>query len=137
MRTCHLPTPLGGVGLWPARPRVDFGEIGTDPAWECGLGVKIGCAWSFVENGQTVDGDMRLEVRVPWQFTREEPSSNQCDLRSLVSHEIGHLLGLGHVDPMDEDAAQVMSEGLPPGFRGPRRLGRSDIRGVRLLYPLQ
>ncbi|XP_051117354.1 metalloendoproteinase 1-MMP-like [Andrographis paniculata] len=50
------------------------------------------------------------------------------DLQTVVLHEIGHLLGLGH----SQDSSAIMYPSLAPGQV--KSLGIDDVRGVLALY---
>jgi len=57
-------------------------------------------------------------------------SANVTDVESVVLHELGHVLGLDHID----DTAQVMHPVIPVG--SPQRsLGPGERAAMRLLYP--
>ena len=53
------------------------------------------------------------------------------DLDSLLTHEAGHLLGLGHT----QDRAATMFPGYTRGSTGLRSLGYDDVSGLCAIYP--
>jgi len=71
-------------------------------------------------NAETIAGDMHLDLDEPWKLGAD------VDLFSVVLHELGHALGLGHND----DPASVMY----PYYRRLQNLSAADIREIRRLY---
>ena len=57
------------------------------------------------------------------------PSENYLRLRNVLTHEVGHALGLGHVESHDSDA--LMEPQLHLSFDGPQL---DDIRGIHWMY---
>ncbi|CAA0817548.1 Matrixin family protein [Striga hermonthica] len=77
------------------------------------------------------DGRLHLDADEIWttDLRKEPPSEYVVDLESVATHEIGHLLGLGHSS--DKDA--VMFPFLVQGTRKVE-LGEDDVVGIQTLY---
>ncbi|KNA23775.1 hypothetical protein SOVF_021490 [Spinacia oleracea] len=72
------------------------------------------------------DGRSHYDANDIWS---DNPGQYQIDLNSVVLHEIGHLLGLGH----SADINAVMHSGINYGERR-RVLQEDDIQGIQALY---
>ena len=105
---------------------------------------------SYVESsGEIVDADMELNA---WDgvgssppgfyFTCVDPPAGACgapgqngciamDVQNVVTHEAGHVLGLGH-SPV---AGATMQATAPPGETTKRTLAQDDVDGVCAIYP--
>jgi hypothetical protein len=81
--------------------------------------------------GLIVDTDILLNG-VNYVFsTKNEPSAH--DIQNIVTHEVGHFVGLGHeVDPKDIDATMFASASL--GETKKRDLATSDLEGLYAAY---
>jgi Cys-rich repeat protein len=77
---------------------------------------------------QYTDADIVFRTTKPWSIN---PSSQQLDLRGTATHEIGHLLGLGHSSVL----AATMYAKTGTGASPRRFLDGDDIRGLCFLYP--
>lgn len=71
-------------------------------------------------NAETIAGDMHLDLDEPWNIGAD------IDLFSVVLHELGHALGLGHND----DPGSVMY----PYYRRHTGLSAADKTEIRRLY---
>lgn len=80
-----------------------------------------------VETGRIVDADIYVdEVAHGWR-----PGEGfRYDLQSSLTHEVGHLLGLGHSSTREA----TMYPSLGPYTRAKRTLDDDDIEGLRFLY---
>jgi len=71
-------------------------------------------------NNETIAGDLHLDLDEPWRIDAD------VDLYSVVLHELGHALGLGHSD----NPSAVMY----PYYRRVSGLDSSDVTAIRTLY---
>jgi hypothetical protein len=83
-----------------------------------------------VNVGELYDTDIELNA-VAEPLSVGEPKANEVDLDSLLTHEMGHALGLGH----SLDVGATMLAGYTTGSIAPRSLGSDDVAGVCQLYP--
>jgi hypothetical protein len=81
------------------------------------------------DTGEIWDADIELNA-ADEPLSIGEPVTG-ADLDSIITHEIGHLLGLGHT--LVEGA--TMEAGYEAGTNGPASLHPDDIAGICALYP--
>lgn len=82
--------------------------------------------------GLILDSDILLNG-VDHQFT-VSGEANKHDIQNIVTHEVGHFLGLGHEKtPQDSDA--TMYAVASTGETKKRTLATSDIAGITAAYP--
>ena len=74
-----------------------------------------GYGW-FVDSTPGLDEEFRLLGDAGLPAVDDGPAVGRVDLLTVVLHEMGHLLGLGDLDPLD-DPDNLMNEILPPGIR--------------------
>lgn len=81
------------------------------------------------KTGELWDAD--IEVNAVDEPLSVAPSSTDVDLDSLLTHEAGHLLGLGH----SRDLVSTMIAGYTAGSTSLRSLAPDDVSGICALYP--
>jgi hypothetical protein len=81
------------------------------------------------ETGRILDAD--IEVNQAYNEFTVGDANVVYDLQSILTHEIGHFLGLDHT--MDPDA--TMNAGYDPGSTSLRTLEADDIAGACAIYP--
>jgi DNA-binding beta-propeller fold protein YncE len=80
--------------------------------------------------GELYDTDIEINA-VSEPLSVGDPKADEVDLDSLLTHEMGHALGLGH----SLDIGATMLAGYAKGSVAPRTLGDDDIAGVCSIYP--
>jgi hypothetical protein len=104
----------------------------------------LAAATTVLKNFEFADCDIVLNGNssTTMKFT---PAMGEADLRSIITHEIGHCLGLDHpieppdytsVDPFITDATMVQTAatGLDPSDPGRRDIAQDDRDGIECLY---
>ncbi len=80
--------------------------------------------------GEIWDADIELNA-VTERLAVGTPKLNEVDLDSLITHEMGHLLGLGH----SLAAGATMMAGYEKGSTELRSLSADDVAGICAIYP--
>lgn len=80
--------------------------------------------------GQIFDADIEVNSTVPLSST-DKVASEHYDLLSILTHEVGHFLGLAH--SQDPDAVMRMS--FDSGSDSLRVPNEDDIAGICSIYP--
>lgn len=80
--------------------------------------------------GEIWDADIELNA-VTEPLSVGAPKANEVDLDSLVTHELGHLFGLGH----SLEGGATMMAGYVKGSTELRTLSADDVAGICAIYP--
>lgn len=133
-----------GLEQWSAVTPLSFTRVNDDE------GTEVLCRFTTMQEGDnpndgpggvfaatysasTADGvaiapaQIRFDKFDVWSFGT--PSPNTVDLLSVVIHEMGHFLGLGHTDINTAIMFPTLSFGQQK-----RTLGQDDINGIQALY---
>jgi hypothetical protein len=130
------------------------GWSGSDPS-------EVAVTYTFTQpGGRVVDGDLRVNAAYH-SFANLDPGAggdlSAFDFQNAITHELGHLIGLGHTcllvaddprpvddqgnavpDCSDASAAMLSATMFPstePGLISQRWLADDDVRGVCAIYP--
>jgi hypothetical protein len=87
--------------------------------------LAVASTWS--SGGVISEVDITYNTAYTWSAA---PTTGQYDVQSVGVHELGHALGLGHV----QDTAQTLYPCIGSGVLK-RSLGWGDAAGVRNIYP--
>ncbi len=84
--------------------------------------------------GEIMDADLELNTAVNL-FTTDDnlavSSTKYLDLQTVVTHEIGHMLGIAHSDRVDSIMYPYYMQGTLAG----RKLTEDDVAAVCAIYP--
>lgn len=104
-----------------------------DDAWTTTESVDpyaLTTVWFLPSTGEIRDVDVEVngtQTGIDWAAPRDG-----VDLPSVLTHEVGHFLGLGH---SPDDRSAVMRGGFWPGRDDLRVLTDDDIAGICSAYP--
>lgn len=102
---------------------------------EIGSGV-LAYTSSLSQNNQILHADIIFNFDnfnfADHDFPPTELNGNYIDFESVLVHELGHFLGLGHMK-IDEDPSSVMLPTLGKGAAR-RQLSEGDMQRVRSIY---
>jgi hypothetical protein len=145
-----LAAILNGAMTWSMAPDAEFvltytGETETvAPAYDHtnnvffidkglvddnGVRRPLATATVWSSNGVILDADITVNDAYQWDATGQ-PERTEIDLESVVLHEFGHWLSLGH----DSNNRAVMYYAITTGTLK-RALFDNDQRGIGFIYP--
>ncbi|GAC1410336.1 MAG: hypothetical protein NVSMB57_04000 [Actinomycetota bacterium] len=142
-----------------ANPKIDVKLLGLTTALvatgdgmnEIGWGVlpatTLASATVVRRGGKVVEADITLNLAYAWAWLPCADRDGACtdapsiagirpriDVQAVVTHEIGHWLGLGHLNgPAASELTMYMVPN--PGERKQDTLALGDVLGVRKAYP--
>ena len=123
-------TFLGNTSSRPRCASRDQRNVIGFGALEFGI-LAVTCFWTL--NGRMVEADMKITTRERWALSKAT-----CDheplLEATVTHEAGHVYGLGHVGERRHGRLTMSPLLDGPCNNNEATLGRGDIRGLQQLY---
>jgi hypothetical protein len=83
------------------------------------------------ETGEIYDADIEVNTAYNEVTITDEPLDVEYDLQAILTHEVGHFIGIAH----SSDPSAVMFASYSPGSLTQRRLHPDDIEAVCTTYP--
>jgi len=84
----------------------------------------------LLQNGPNRECDLLMCLGWNWECGPTNPNYNEYDIESVVCHELGHVLGLGH----SSVTQATMYAYINSGDASKRTLHSDDIAGLNYLY---
>lgn len=130
-RTSNTPNLGVSDGVIRCTARDEANVVGFGPL--PGNTLAAACSW-WDGDGHSLEGDIRISTNKNW-YPLDVPSgcSNRFGIEPVLTHEFGHIFGLGHVSESNHPSL-TMSPLLPSCSNAPFTLGLGDVRGLRALY---
>ena len=102
----------------------------TAPDVDAGL-VALTVLVFNATTGQIVDADIDINGALFQWSTTDQPGGLAMDVQNVVTHEVGHFIGLAHSPIPDA----TMFAAAPPGELIKRDLHEDDVAGLCDVYP--
>jgi len=83
------------------------------------------------ETGEIYDADIEVNTANNFVTITDDPNKIQYDLQAIMTHEVGHFIGIAH----SPDPAAVMFASYSPGSTTQRKLHPDDVKAVCSIYP--
>jgi hypothetical protein len=83
------------------------------------------------ETGEIYDADIEVNTAYNEVTITDEPLDVEYDLQAILTHEVGHFIGIAH----SNDPSAVMFASYSPGSLTQRRLHPDDVDALCAVYP--
>jgi hypothetical protein len=83
------------------------------------------------ETGEIYDADIEVNAANNTLTTTDDPKKVEYDLQAILTHEVGHFIGVAH----SSDPNAVMAPSYAPGSLEQRVLTKDDVNAVCAIYP--
>jgi hypothetical protein len=90
----------------------------------------------YGSGNRIVEADVRINTKFDWALTVGACHFWEELLEPTMTHEIGHMFGLGHVGEKKHGRLTMSTTSDGPCSNAETTLGLGDVRGLRHLYPL-
>lgn len=83
------------------------------------------------ETGEIYDADIEVNAANNTVTITDIPKKIQYDLQAILTHEVGHFIGVAH----SPESSAVMFASYAPGSTSQRKLTDDDVAAVCAIYP--
>ncbi len=117
------------VGYTVGQPNQNLVGVSTDWPYVGVENLALATLTYDQTTGEILGADLELNAQVSWSW-EETPPPEKVDLQSVLTHEVGHMLGIAHSDVEDS----VMIASYQPGSTTLRKLSSDDVTAVCTVY---
>jgi hypothetical protein len=110
---------------------IGWGKIPTDLSPDT---IAYTCPYNDATAGEINEADIVISTDVNWALSQDKCFFEEL-LEPTVTHEMGHVLGLGHVSETDHPDLTMSTESNGPCNDDEATLGLGDMLGLEKLYP--
>ena len=140
---CGLPDKVDAKNVYDGRaaraPNINKNAMcsGSDGKNEVGFGrlpdgiLAVTCTRAI--GGFIVEADIRINTRFDWAATVADCSNEEL-IEPTITHEVGHVFGLGHVGEKRHPLMTLSTQSDGPCNDAASTLGLGDILGLQALY---
>jgi hypothetical protein len=96
--------------------------------------IAYTCPYTFSASGTIAEADVVIGEDVDWAVTLDQCRGQEL-LEPTITHEIGHVFGLGHVSERQHGELTMSTRSDGPCDNGSSTLGLGDMLGLEELYP--
>ena len=83
------------------------------------------------ETGEIYDADIEVNAANNTVTITDDPKKIEYDLQAILTHEVGHFIGIAH----SPESSAVMFASYSPGSIAQRKLTPDDVEAVCAIYP--
>ena len=83
------------------------------------------------ETGEIYDADIEVNAANNTVTVSDPPKKVEFDLQAILTHEVGHFIGIAH----SSDGSAVMAPTYASGSIAQRKLTKDDVAAVCTIYP--
>jgi len=83
------------------------------------------------QTGEIYDADIEVNTAYNTVTISDDPKKVQYDLQAILTHEVGHFIGIAH----SAEPSAVMFASYSPGSVAQRKLTDDDVEAVCAVYP--
>ncbi len=94
--------------------------------------LAVTCYW--INGGKIVEADMRITTRESWALSLSSCHGNMPMLEATITHEAGHVFGLGHVGEKKHGRLTMSTYLDGPCDYNEATLGLGDMLGLESMY---
>jgi hypothetical protein len=110
---------------------IGFGPITDDLSPDT---IAYTCPFTFQDSGEIAEADIVIGEDIDWAVTLDDCHSQEL-LEPTITHEVGHVFGLGHVSEHRHGDLTMSTTSDGPCDDRASTLGLGDMLGLEQLYP--
>jgi hypothetical protein len=109
---------------------IGFGKVPSDVSADA---IAYTCPYSYVDSGKIAEADIIIGEDVPWALSKDSCVFAEL-LEPTITHEVGHVLGLGHVNERKHKDLTMSTRLDGVCEDDESTLGLGDMLGLESLY---